>query len=105
MTFQQQTKTVSEDILKTLSSKKGFLIGYSMNEDGDIFSSPNKCITNSRIEHGRKYEEFLNTEPIIFMHKISSKDTDYSDEYTAIRGEIIESEELLQFNRKGNVWK
>ena len=105
MTFQQQTKTVSEDILKTLSSKKGFLIGYSMNEDGEILNSPNKCINNARAEHGREYEEFLNSEPIIFMHKISPKDTDYSDEYTAIRGEIIESEELLQFNRKGNVWK
>ena len=71
MTFQQQTKTVSENVLHTLSSKDGFLIGYSLNEDGEIKKSQHAIIKELKLLPKEELKALLDSEPIVFVHKIS----------------------------------
>ena len=106
MTFQQQIQVVDEDVLQTLSSQKGLLIGYSLEEYPDIFPSHHaviKFINELPVDERRRLHD---DEVIIYKNKISPKDTVYGDEdYVAIKGEVIETTEHLQFNRKNKQWK
>jgi hypothetical protein len=106
MTFQQQTKVVEEEVMKQLSSSNGFLIGYSIDEHPIMFKSPNLVI---KFINGLSFDEKIrlhNEEVIIYKNKISPKNTVYGeDDYDGIYGEILETEEYLQFDKKSKVWK
>jgi S-adenosylmethionine synthetase len=106
MTFQQQTNVVDEKTLQSLSSENGLLIGYSIDEYENMFPTPNAAIRfiNNLPAHERK--ELRDEEVIIYKNQISPKNTVYGeDDYTAIKGEIIETTEHVQFNRKTKVWR
>ena len=106
MTFQQQVQVVDEDVLKTLTSSRGFLIGYSIEEYPDmIFKSHYAVIKFINELPPEERKQLHDNEIIIYKNTISSKDTTFEDEYSAIKGEIIETEEYLQFDKKSHKWK
>lgn len=106
MTFTTTTQIIDEDVLKTLSSSDGFLIGYTISIFPDkIFKSHHKCIKEITDMNKEDRRIAHDKEPIIMKLTISAKDTTFEDDYSAVRGEVIESEEYLQFDKHSRQWR
>lgn len=106
MTFATTVQVLDEEVLTTLTSSKGLLIGYSIDEYPNIFPSHHKAIKFINDLPHDKRKELHDNEIIIHKHKICPKDTVYGEnDYDGIKGEILETEEYLQFDKRNKQWR